>query len=344
MAANNAKLNNALKSPFDTPVYYFAGYDETLLRQAANAVLKALDAAGADGETTRIDGPTPDIGEIIAAAGAISFFGTPRVVYIREASPSAIKDKDADELVEIFGQLENAVLVVTALYKDKRTASSKKAKAIFAAAEKSGVAMEVTPPTRRENLDFINQTAHGLGAAFAPGAAEALLERAGEERALLKSETEKLAAFSGYGEITHELVAKYATHNVEADVFELARLITAGRRSAAQKKLADLLALKHEPIAIAAALSGTYVDMYRVRAGEKARRATSAIFKEMGYKGNDYRLKKAGENARRYSTRQLEAAVILLAGLDRELKSSALPDKSILLEAAVSQLIIIGEK
>lgn len=337
------KLEKALAQPFATPVYYFASTEEPLLREAAAKVRAALLAQDDGAEATRCDGPAPDLGEVIAAAGAISFFGTPRVVELWEIQPQSIKDKDAAELAELFGQLENAVLIVTCLYKDKKTAASKKAKLLFDAADKAGYAAVLNKPTRRENVDFLHRQAAACGARYVSGAAEALLDRAGEDRPLLESETAKLAAMAGYGDITRALVDKYGAINVEADVFQLSRMITAGRRGDAQEKLAELLALRHEPLAIAGALAGSFADMYRVRAGTAAKRTPAAIAKELGY-NNDWRVQKAKESAARYSTPRLRECVLCLARLDRDLKSSALHDKTVLVQAAVAQLLLLGER
>ena len=323
-------------------VVYLSGTNAELLREAETQLLARWAADG--GETpTRLDGPVPDIGELIATVGAISLFGGCRRVVLRELSPSSLSDKDAKELEELFGELENAMLLVTALHKDKRAAASKKAKALFAAAQSNGLAAELSPPTRQENLAFLHSCAEECGARFGPGAAEELLDRAGAGHALLKNETEKLAAMAGYGQIEAESVKKYGARNIEADVFELMRLITQGRRGPAQEKLAELLALRNEPVAIAAGLGGGFVDMLRVRVGAENRRSPAEVFHDMGYKGNEYRMVKAKENAARYKTGALEEGVLALAKLDKALKSNPLSDKGILLQLAVEDLIRLRE-
>lgn len=328
----------------NAPVYYLASAEVQPLREAALLVKQVLQAAGAAEDPTRIDGPVPDMGEVIAATGAISLFGTRRLVELREISPTTIKDKDVEELCQLFGDLENAVLLVTALYKDGKAATNKKSKKIFEAAAKAGVAVALAKPTRRDNLQLLAETADQLGAHFAPGAAEALLERAGEDRELLRSETQKLAAMAGYGTIGQNLVAQHGAHNIDADVFALARAVAQGKQMEAYESLGQLLALRHEPVAIAGALAGVFVDMYRVRCGEEQRQPLGKVFKEMGYFGSDWRLKKAKDNAARFSTREIESAVLCLQQLDTALKSSALSDKTLLLEATVGQLLQLGAR
>ena len=99
---------------------------------------------------------------------------------------------------------------------------------------------------------------------MSPGAASELVERCGTDLFALESELSKLAAVADYGEITPELIAQMGTQSIEADVFEMVRLVTARNKTRAMAKLSQLLELQNEPIAIAAALSGSFVDMYRV--------------------------------------------------------------------------------
>ncbi len=342
MISSFKELDKQWASLQEGAVIYFSSTDANLLREAEKAVVARWEKEGQE-TPTRLDGPLPDMGELIAATGAISLFGDSRHVILRELGAGALSDKDAKELIELFGDLENAVLLVTALHKDKRTATGKKAKSLLEAAAKNGFAAELSPPTKAENLAFLREVAAGCGAQFAPGAAEELLDRAGANRPLLENETLKLAAMAAYGTIETTAVQKYGALNIEADVFELVRLITTGRRGPAQEKLAELLSLKHEPIAITAALGGSFVDMLRVRVGAEGRHSPAEVFRDMHCTGNEYRLVKAKENAARYSTAALEEGVLALEGLDRALKSNPLSDKGILLQATLEDLIRLRE-
>lgn len=60
----------------------------------------------------------------------------------------------------------------------------------------------------------------------------------------------------------------------------MVRLVTARNKTRAMAKLSQLLELQNEPIAIAAALSGSFVDMYRVKCGAAAHRNYAAVHKD----------------------------------------------------------------
>lgn len=337
-------LLKRLETPEQTAVFYFASTEVNLLREKAKQVRTALLQSGGHESPTVIEGPTPDIGDIVEAAGTLSFFGGRRIVELKEIAPSSMGDKDVEEICKLFSQLENSVLIVTTLYKDKKTASTKKSKSLLAAAKEVGYVEELSKSTPKQNLEYVHEQATALKVSFAPGAAEALLERAGEDHVLLASETEKLAALCGYKQISESLVRKYSVSNIEADVFELTKYITSNNKAKAFAKLQELLELKQEPIAIAAALSGTYIDMYRAKAGSEKNKSAAVIFEEMGYKGNSYRMQKAKENAAKYSMQQMENCVLCLADLDAGLKSSPLSDKSILLQTAMAELFTFAKK
>ncbi len=333
------KLITALKNPLAQRVYYLASTEEAVLSEAAAIARKELLAQAQGEEVTRIDGPTPDIGEVIAASGAISFFGTPRIVELWNISPSAMKAKDVQELQQLFEQLENAILLVTCIYNDKKAATSKNAKALFETAKSIGFAAQLAKPTRREMVEHVRHFAVSLQTDFPQGAVEQLIDRTGDSQIWLQNETAKLAAISGYTTITKDMVRQYATSNLEADVFELVRAIIGSSAAAVYKKMAELQELRHEPIAISAALASSFVDMYRVQQGVQNGKTISTIFKDMGYKGSEYRLQKAKENARSFTQQNLMQAILCLEQLDKQLKSSALPNKNLLLTATIGRIL-----
>ena len=107
------------------------------------------------------------------------------------------------------------------------------------------------------------------------------------------------------------------------------------------KKLQTLLRLQQEPIAITGAMIGSYVDLYRVKLGASKRKSYAAVFKDFGYKGSDYRLKRSAETASHYTLGQLETCLQVLLDLDKSLKSQPV-DVQTLLEAALCRLALAG--
>ena len=252
------------------PVYYFYSSERYLVRQAVARAAKLL-AEGEDEETTVLDGAAPEIEQLIMAAGTISFFGTRRVVLLPEVDPAAYSDKDLDELCATLASLENAVVVLGSVFEMERNKLKlgKRAQKLIAQCTKVGFAEELAKPKPYELKVMMMDRAKAQDTTLSEGTATALLERCGEDPFLLENEVDKLCALSGYQTVTTAMVAEMGTVSLEADVFEMIRMITAKNATGACKKLQTLLRLQQEPIPITAAMIGSYVDLYRVKLAPK---------------------------------------------------------------------------
>lgn len=343
MILNEQNLKKTLEQPLTAGVYYYFSTEEYLVRSYAAKTLARLAQQEEDAEVTRLEGPAPSIEEAVAAAGTISFFGTKRIVELALLEPAAMNDADVDALCDLLDSLENAVVVMTTVFKDDKAKGTKKAKKLIDAAQKAGVAAELMKPGPQDAKRFVMEKAKELNTRISNPAAADLIERCGTEFFALESEIEKLASMSGYTEITQELIARRGTQNIEANVFDMVRLVTARNKTGALHKLSQLFDLQNEPIAIAAALSGSFVDMYRVKCGMAVHRNYSAVHKDFAYRGSDYRLRKSGETASKYTRAQLEQILKVLMELDAALKSSA-ADEDVLLQLALCEIMQIGER
>ena len=325
------------------PVFYFYSTEPYLVRRAVGAVC-ALLARSTGEEVTVLDGAAPDVEQLITAAGTISFFGTKRVVCLPELDPAAYSEKDLETFADTVADVENAVLVFGSVFEADRTGKAKpgkRAQRVIAQCRKLGWAEELARPGPTQLRQMMAERAAAQGAELSGPAGAALLERCGEDPYLLENEVDKLSAAAGYRTITPALVAEMGVVSLEADVFEMVRLVTARSTAAACKKLHILLRLGQEPIAITAALIGSYVDLYRVKLGQQHKKSYSAVFKDFGYKGSDYRLKRSAQTAAGYTLPQLKACLDILLELDKNLKGQPVSPQ-ILLESALCRLAMEG--
>ena len=338
MLHSEQKRDAAIKK--GAPVFYFYSTDAFLARSAAEKTCSIL-TAGEDTEITQLDGPAPSVEEIIMAAGTISFFGTRRLVELPALQPTAYSEKDMADVIDAIESAENAVFVIYSVFAEERGKIKlpKNGKKLADVCEKVGYAAQIEKPGPQQLRQMLRQRAESLNTTLSENAAATLLERCGEDLFQLENEVDKLAAASNYTEITPALVAQFATQNLEADVFDMVRAVTARNAARACEKLDTLLRLQNEPIAIAAALLGSYVDMARVKAGQTANKNYSQVHKDFGYRGSDYRLKKSMETAARYSMGQLNRCLDILLELDSDLKGSPV-DRAVLLQTALCRLSV----
>ncbi len=330
-------FQSLLQTAQQAAVICFDSTDEYLQQSAAARLTAALQADWQDSETTRIAGEDFTLEEAVMAAGTISFFATRRIIRIDRLQPTALSDRDMDEFCALLADTENALFILTTWYKNGRDRKGKKAKQLQEAVQAAGRWVELTPPKGAALKQTAVQMARELGANIASDAADEIVERTAGDLQLLSCEIAKLAAGAGYGTITRGTVAALGMQTVEADVFKMIDAVTAGRVAEAFSILDRLLYLRSEPVAILGALASSFVDMARVQTASRHKIGYGQVFKDLGYTGSDYRLKRAGQNASRYTPAQLRTALDILNRLDADLKSSPI-DKPVLLQTALARL------
>ena len=340
MLYSENELNKRLRS--GCGLYYFYAADEALVHTAAQKALKVLNED--DPETTVLDGPAPRVEEIVLAAGTISFFGGRRLVLMPLIRPSTYSDKDLQDLCDTLADTENAIFVMTSVIEEKfgKLRPGKREQKLISCCEKLGYCVQINKPTGAALQAMARDWAKESGAVFAPGAENALLTRCGDDQFLLKNEVEKLAALANYGTITPQMVGEIGTVTLDADTFDMVKLLTGGQADKAQQKMKTLLALQNEPIMITGALISNYLDLYRVLLGRRSRRSLGDVAKDFGYKGNwNYRLNSTEKTALRFKRAQLEDCLHILQRLDTDLKSSKL-DADLLMQKALCELALAG--
>lgn len=341
MLYNERSMKEATKQ--NLSVFLFYSSEVGLLQSVAAKCLAALQ--GEDTELTSLEGPAPDVEEVVAAAGTISFFGTRRLVELPMLKAGSYSDKDVDDLCDILASTDNAVFVITCPVTEEwgKLRLSKKEKKLFESCEKIGYCAQLAKPRPSDLVKEMQQRAKAMGTELDSKTATAMVDRCGEDLLLLRNETDKLAALSGYTTITQEMVSKMGTQNLDADVFEMINMLTSGKLMGALDKLKTLIRLQNEPIAIVGALSSNYVDLYRLSCGMKVKQDYKQVYKDFKYKGSDYRLSKATATAQRIGKKQLRECIFILEETDGKLKSSPM-DGEILLQAAMCRLAKAGSK
>lgn len=340
MLYSENELNKRIKA--GCGVYYFYAADEALVRDAAAKVEHALSKD--DPETTVLSGPTPSVEEIVLAAGTISFFGGKRLVLMPLIRPAAYSDKDLQEFCDTLADTENAVFILTSVMEEQygKIKTGKRDQKLIAACEKLGYCAQVTKPNRTALQEMLRNWAQEMGTSFAPGAEGFLIDRCGEDQFLLHNEVDKLAALADYGTITPDMIRRLGTVTLDADTFDMVKLVTSGQTSKALQKLRVLLALQSDPILITGALIGNYLDIYRAFLARRSRRQLAELARDFGYGGKwNYRLGNAEKAAARFDRRQLEKSLKILQRLDLDLKRSKL-DSDLLLQKALCELALAG--
>ena len=322
------------------PVYLLTGSDRPKIETALARLRGRFDVSAID--VLNADAGAP---EAVAACNTLGLFGgEDRLVIVEDVDGRPNADgrlvggwKAADAKVIATYLDDPAVGSVLALVAHAVKADAPLAKVCA----KAGDVLVYEAPKEKDLPAWVAQRFEALGARAERDACRALVETVGDDLRELATEIQKLATWSGGGEIREGDVRQLAVGLAETAGFELTDAW--GRRDAANVLTAaeSILERSGKPrrdgVARLAAMLASHVE--RVREcqrldadGVPAKEAAARI------KRHPFYVQKLYAQARNYTGEELREAVVRLAALDHALKGESALAPDLELERALVEL------
>ncbi len=344
---NEQALLAALKGENPPAAWLLYGAEGYLIEKNTNRLVKRFTQGESPMELMPFDGQQGlDMGALSDAVLTLPLLAQGRCTLLQSLDPESLT---ADDLTGL-GQLLEAIPPGSALICTAKTAPGKPAKGkggkvekLAALFDKAGCAARFERQTAADCIRLVRELAERRGCTLSREVAAALVERAGTHLLLLRSETEKLCAYAGGGAITLDHLKAVGSETVEAGVFDLSKAILSRDYTGALTLVNDLLYLREQPTTILAALSSSFVDLYRARAAKTAGVSAQQAVEELGYRGKDFLYRRAASQEGRYSGDFLHHALGVLARGDLALKSER-TDGRVVLEKTITELFLLLQK
>ena len=297
--------------------------DESLLvdRAVQNAVAAARRA---DPETERREGTAGGLGvgefsELVAP----SLFAEPRVVVVRGAQESA-KELATALLEYASAPVDGVTLVV-------HHSGGARNKPLADGLAKAGAAVVTCEKITRasERIDFVRAEIRSAGGTATPEAVAALVDAVGNDLRELASAAGQLVADTG-GMIDESAVRRYHRGRAEVSGFAIADLVVAGNVAGALEALRWALAVGVPQVVIADALADGVRTIAKVAGAGGGN--PYQLASQLGMA--PWKIDKARGPARQWSGAGLARAMVVVAGLNADVKGQA-ADADYALERAV---------
>lgn len=341
----DVQLARELRSGNLARVYYFYGKDiaalENYVRRLTN---KLLDKDQRDMNLHRIDGRKLNFEALNDAVDTLPFFAEHTVVQLNDLDAETLGKQDFDLFCGILKELSDSTcLIIYAtgvdLYKGKRRISDKNKKLCDLCA-KLGAACEFNFKSPSELGKGIVSAVQKAGAGISKENAEYLAARCLCTTALILRETEKLIAFADGAEITREDIDNLCSPQLEADAFRLAGAILRRKGGEAFTILDTLFDQRAEGIAILAALSMSFTDLYRARVARSQGKTQQEMAEDFSYpKNRSFAVGNAFRDSANVPVAYFRRCMQILAKADTDMKSLRTPSR-LLLEEAVAKMLV----
>ena len=313
------ELKMALKNKDLGRLYFFHGEETFLLHHYLGQMKKLLlDPLTESFNYHRLNSETFDIRAFADAEENLPMMAEHTFVQVDDIDPFKMNESDRSKITEILSDIPEYCTVVftyiTAPWKpDKRL------KKLWEAVE-GGCVVEFAKQDQRDLIAWVTRHFAAHKKSISTDLCAYLIDITGGTMTALGGEIDKICAYSGTDVIKKTDIDAVTEPVLDAVVFQMTDLLSAGRYGDALLKLQQLLKMQQEPLAILGAVGGHFRRIGTARTLLDNGRNASELQKLCGIP--DYPARKTMEAARRFRPEFCRRAAQLVLETDYRMKTS----------------------
>ena len=329
------ELKQALKNKRLGRLYIFHGEETFLLHHYLGQMRKQLlDPLTEAFNYHRLNNETFDIRSFADSVENLPMMAESTFVQVDDVDPFKMNEGDRTKMAEIFQDIPDYCTVVFT-YVTNAWKPDKRLKKLWDAIESSGCIVEFAKQDQRDLIAWVSRHFAAHGKRISTDLCAYLIDITGGTMTALSSEIDKICAYSGAEEIHKTDIDAVTEPVLDAVVFQMTDLLSAGRYDQALLKLQQLLKMQQEPLAILGAVGGHFRRIGTARTLLDHGRNSAELQKLCGLP--DYPARKTMEAARRFRPEFCRKAAQLVLETDYKIKTS-FDDSERLLELLILQL------
>lgn len=334
---NEKEFLSHLKQGVSASLFVFFGPDEYSKEICVNKLLSHSTSSA-----VTFDGDNLNMQNFHEECCSVSFFESEKCVILRNPNMESLNSSDTEIFYEILSQKpDSTTLIIVAKGFELNLKKSPKWAKLVKHAEENGIAIECAAKTESDAITMINNIARKNGCSIDRELARDLSERCLNDMLLIESNLLKLCSYAcekTAGVITLDALDNLTARQFDSKTYEITRQLINKKPQNALSILNSLFLQQIEPISICAALSSTFIDIYRVKLMQEYEHPQSDLSSVFDYKGKEYKLRSAGYDAPKCSLDFLKNAILALEKADILMKS-AKDDRKVILERTLINII-----
>ncbi len=346
-AVNLSVLKSALNKDDIRPVYFIFGADGYLKRQYTDKIIdKTADRN--DVFNFMLFESGAKLSEVYDAVMQLPMMAEKKCVVLCDYDFEKADKADFTTLKEIIEATQSdTVFIIWCNNYSFDFKKSERARKIIAATEKQGgMAVQIDHLTPLELRKMLISGAAKRKIVLPMAAADRFINNCGEDIFTLRHELEKLCSYctaNSVSEITAEIIEQVTVKSLEASVFELSDKIFAKNTAGAIKLIDELLYLKTEPAVILHSIFSSFIDAYRVFAGNAAGVNNSQISADFSYGKRGFVLDRVRAAASKMDSRRFSLCFKAITEADVSLKSFSASERTVLEQLIIRLIFIISK-
>lgn len=329
------ELKTAIKEKCPQRLYIFHGEEVFLL----NHYLQRLKGLLIDDLTEsfnyhRLTNETFDIQAFADAVENLPMMAEYSMVQVDDVDIFKLSEDGRNKIAEVLSDIPEYCTVVFT-YETVEWKLDKRYKKLAASVTENGSIVEFPKQEQRDLISWITRHFLTNKKRISSELCAYLIELTGGTMTALSGEISKICAYSGADEICKADIDAVVEPVLDAVVFQMTDMLSAGRYTQALEKLHQLLKMQQEPIAILGAIGGHFRRISTARILLDNGRSASELASLCGL--NDYAARKTMDICRRFRPEFCKKTAELILETDFRMKTS-FDEQERLLEMLLLQL------
>ena len=330
------ELKTALKNKELGRLYFFHGEETFLLNHYLVQMKKQLlDPLTESFNFHRLNNETFDIRDFADAVENLPMMAENTFVQVEDIDLFKMNEGDRTKMTEILADIPDYCTVVFT-YLTAQWKPDKRLKKLWEAVDENGTVVEFAKQDQRDLIAWVTRHFLARQKRISTDLCAYLIDITGGTMTALSGEIDKICAYSGADEIRKTDIDAVTEPVLDAVVFQMTDLLSAGRYDQALAKLQQLLKMQQEPLAILGAVGGHFRRISTARTlldhGQNA-----SQLQKLCAPMPDFAARKTMDAARRFRPEFCRKAARLVMETDYRMKTS-FDDSERLLELLILQL------
>ena len=329
------ELKAHIKNKQPGRLYIFHGEEVFLLNHYLGAIRKLLlDPLTESFNYHSLNHENFDIRAFADAVEAMPMMAEATLVTVDDVDPFKLPEADREKLGQLLSDIPDWCTVVFT-FETIAWKPDKRFKKLWEAIDSAALTVEFVKQDQRDLVAWIQRHFAAHHKRITGELCVYLIDITGGTMTALSSEIAKISAYSGADEIKKSDIDAVTEPVLDAVVFQMTDLLSAGNYAAALEKLQQLLKMQQEPLSILGAVGNHFRRISAARTLLDHGKSSAELQKLYGLP--DYPARKTMEAARRFRPEFCAKSAELVLETDYRIKTS-FDDAERLLELLVLQL------
>jgi len=329
------ELKAHIKNKQPGRLYIFHGEEVFLLNHYLGAIRKLLlDPLTESFNYHSLNHENFDIRAFTDAVEAMPMMAEATLVTVDDVDPFKLPEADREKLGQLLSDIPDWCTVVFT-FETVAWKPDKRCKKLWEAIDSAALTVEFVKQDQRDLVAWIQRHFAAHHKRITGELCVYLIDITGGTMTALSSEIAKISAYSGADEIKKSDIDAVTEPVLDAVVFQMTDLLSAGNYAAALEKLQQLLKMQQEPLSILGAVGNHFRRISAARTLLDHGKSSAELQKLYGLP--DYPARKTMEAARRFRPEFCAKSAELVLETDYRIKTS-FDDAERLLELLVLQL------